>query len=101
MLIPKGCTLTNTFTFPFLKEDVSALYITYSQNGKEVVEKNLNDCEFVDNRIHVLLSQEETLRFDENLRISVQIRVRLNDGTVTKSEIIRAYADPILKEGVI
>lgn len=101
MLIPKGCTTLNGFTFPYRKEDVSALRITYSQDGKKVVEKNLNDCEFIDDSIQVLLSQEETLRFNERLRISIQIRVRLNDGTVTKSELIKAHSDPILNEEVI
>lgn len=100
-MISKGCTVGNTFTVPFTKEEVEVLYITYQQRGKNIVEKTLNDCSFGDNFVSTGLTQEETLMFESLIRVNIQIRARLKDGTVTKSNIIETDVDKILKDGVI
>lgn len=100
-MISKGCTMGNTFTIPFTKEEIEVLYITYQQMGKTIVEKTLDDCSFGDNFISIVLTQEETLMFENRARVSIQIRVRLKDGTVTKSNIIETDIDRVLKDGVI
>ena len=100
-MISKGCTVGNTFTVPFTKDEVEVLYITYQQRGKTIVEKNLDDCIFGDNFVSTGLTQEETLMFESLIRVNIQIRARLKDGTVTKSNIIETDVDKILKDGVI
>lgn len=69
--------------------------------GKTIVEKTLDDCSFGDNFISIVLTQEETLMFENRVKVSIQIRVRLKDGTVTKSNIIETDIDRVLKDGVI
>lgn len=101
MLIPKGCTCKNGFKFPYRKEDVSAMYVTYQQNRITKVEKDLSECTIEDGKVFVNLSQEQTLSFEELVPIKMQIRVRLKDGTATKSRIMETYTDDVLKGGVI
>ena len=101
MIIPKGCTAKNSFTLPFKEEEIEVLYITYQQSGKTVIEKTLADCSFADNKVLVKLSQEETILFDTNRIIRIQIRIRLKDGTVTKSNVITSTTDILLKTEVI
>lgn len=100
-MISKGCTIGNTFTIPFNGEDVEVIYITYQQRGKTIVEKTFADCSFGDGFVSIGLTQEETLLFESLVRVRIQIRARLKDGTVTKSNIIETDVDKLLKDGVI
>lgn len=100
-MISRGCTIENTFSFPFLREHIDKLYITYQQCNRTIIEKELKDCEFRDGIIAVGLSQEETLKCKTGLPISIQIRLKLIDGNATKSNIIKTTADAVLKDGVI
>ena len=100
-MIAKGCTNVNTFSFPYAAGDIAALYITYKQKGKTVLEKTLNDCTFEAGYVSVNLSQEDTLKLTDDAIIKIQIRVRFKDGFTNKSKIIETYADEVLKEGVI
>ena len=65
-MIPKGCCCKNSFSFPFKPGNVSRLYITYQQNGKNVVEKTIDDCIFENDKVLVDITQQESLLFDEN-----------------------------------
>lgn len=100
-MIARGCTCKNVFSIPFDGGNIEKLFITYQQGGKMVLEKELADCEFSDGTVSVELSQEDTLVFVHGVVIKIQIRVKLKDGTVTKSNIIDTYADQILKNEVI
>ena len=101
MIIPKGCTVVNTFVIPFTEDDIEVMYITYQQYGTTIVEKTLPDCTFADNKILVGLSQEDTLRFHTSYTIDIQIRIRLKNGVVTKSKVVSVRTDELLKTGVI
>lgn len=100
-LIPRGCTCKTSFPIPYRAEDILALFITYQQNKITKVEKELSECTFEDGKVSVNLSQEQTLSFEVLVPIRVQIRVRLKDGTATKSTIMETYTDEVLKGGVI
>ena len=101
IIIPRGCTCRNSFKFPYAQEDVVTLFITYQQNKITKVENTLEDCSFVNDRVVVNLTQEQTLAFEENIPIKIQIRVKLKDGTASKSNTMEAYTDNVLKDGVI
>lgn len=101
MIIPKGCTVVNTFTVPFNREDIDVIYITYQQSGRTIIEKTVSDCVFRDGKILVDLSQEDTLLFNNSYIIQIQIRIRLKNGVATKSNIINVNTDELLKKGVI
>lgn len=100
-LIAKGCTCENAFSLPYDQSEIAALVITYQQKGVTKVEKTIDDCTFTAGKVHVSLSQEDTLKFDDDAIIRIQIRIRLNNGIVTKSQIVETYTDNVLKDGVI
>lgn len=100
-MIPKGCTCKNTFPFPYAKEEVATIYITYQQDGETIIEKDIDNCEFAEGKVSVKLTQEESLKFNDDTIVKVQIRCRLNNGAVIKSNIMKSHTDEILKSGVI
>ena len=95
-----GCTCYNNFYFPFSKDEVVSLYVTYAQSNK-TLKKTLDDCTFENKYIKVPLSQKETLLFDAETIVKIQIRVKLSSGVVTKSNIMYSYCDELLKREVI
>lgn len=120
-MIYLGCTQENTFQLPFAESEIAAIYITYCQKGEIVIEKEKQDCVFKSilvpplptleevsscnmkevNVVTVTLSQEDSLKFGERSEVQIQIRVRLTNGTATKSKIIHEFTDTVLKEGVV
>ena len=100
-MIAKGCTIKNTFSIPYAKEEVKAMFITYSQKGAVILEKEVSQCEFGDGVVSVTLSQEDTLKFSDCTSVQIQIRARLENGIATKSNIIQTITDNVLKDGVI
>lgn len=100
-MIAKGCTCKNSFPIPYEKEEIATLFITYQQDKETVIEKSITDCTFEDGMVSVYLSQEETLSFEDDVIIKVQIRGRLNNGAATKSKIMETYTDYVLKKEVI
>ena len=92
-MIPKGCTCENEFSFPFDKDEVVALCVTYKQNKEVKLKKRLDDCTLKDGKIYVALEQEDTLKFDDKGIIRVQIKARLKNGKVPKSNIMETYTD--------
>lgn len=100
-MIAKGCTCKNIFSIPYNKNDIDSLFITYQQNGKTVFEKTIAECEFSEGHVSVLLTQEDTLKLNNESVVKMQIRIKLKDGTVTKSKIIETYTDTVLKNEVI
>lgn len=100
-LIAKGCTCDHSFTIPYAQGDIVAIVITYQQKGITKVEKTIDDCTFEDGKVQVHLSQEDTLKFEDDAIIKMQIRIRLNSGLVTKSGIVETYTDNALNNEVI
>ena len=100
-MIAKGCTCEHSFTIPYAQSDIAAIVITYQQKGATKVEKSIDDCTFTDGKIHVKLTQEDTLKFDDDAIIKAQIRIRLHNGFATKSNIVETYTDSVLNNGVI
>ena len=96
----RGTTPTNQFTCDINLNDADAIYITYEQNHRVIVEKTKADVVFGEGFISVKLTQEETLRFSERA-VNIQIRARFPDGTAIASNIIHTAASDVLKEGVI
>lgn len=98
----RGTTPTHVFSFPEEYADTvfSAVYVTYYQDGKTVLEKTGNSLSFLDNTVTLTLTQEETLLFSEG-QVKIQIRARTAAGTAVASNIISTTANAILKDGVI
>ena len=100
-MIGKGCTCINTFTLPFGEDRVKAIRITYSQNDKILFEKQLEDCIFSDYEVSVNLMQEDTLKFDSSKIIEIQLKIKMSDDTVVKSNVIKTVTDKLLSCEVI
>lgn len=100
-MIAKGCTVKNTFTIPFSETEIETIFITYGQKGEVVLEKSLADCTFDNGAVSVDLLQEDTLKFCDCAGVQIQIRVKLTNGTATKSNILHVFTDELLKDGVI
>lgn len=106
MAITKGGTPTHTFNCNVDLSEAVALYITYAQNGRNVLEKQLDDCEITATNegcaVQCKLTQENTLAFaDSNKRVEIQIRAKLADGAAFVSEIVETTVSKLLKPGAI
>ena len=97
----RGTTPTLRFALPFDTNLVQKAYITFYQQDRKQIEKQLSDCQIVNNQLVVTLTQEETLRFVTNVPLLMQARVVLSDGRVLASKVVRTVVHDILKEGVI
>ncbi|MDR0671879.1 MAG: hypothetical protein LBF64_06155 [Oscillospiraceae bacterium] len=82
-------------------ENVEKLFITYAQNGSVRVEKTLADAVLAEKSVAVSLTQADTLRFDPDTIVSIQIRVLFADGTAIASNVLRVPVEIVLKDGEI
>ena len=95
----QGSTPTNEFTMPFPAEAIEKVIISYEQNDTVVLEKHTEDITISDYLLAVKLTQEETLKFEEDKLVAIQIKVKTTDGEVIPSEKIYDHiADVINKE---
>lgn len=99
----RGTTPTHTFTTDVDLSEATAIYVTYQQEGVNLVEKTLDDITFIDGKFQVTLTQNDTLLFssDKTKKIYIQVRAVLSDGTRIASNIIRTDIHAILKDGAI
>ena len=82
---------------------ISALFITFRQDERNVLEKSLNDVTY-DKETGVIslpLTQADTLVFDAREPLWVQLRLRDNLDNAAVSDPIRVDVGEIFKDGVI
>ena len=96
----RGTTPTFEFTLPFEVDALAKCYISFSQFGRVVLEKNIDEVTTNGKKISFKLTQEETLRFAPDF-IQIQIRCVTMDGEALASNIMNTHASLILKDGVI
>lgn len=97
----RGTTPTHIFNTSIDLSDADIIFVTYEQNGVQVIEKTKADIEFSQLSIQVKLTQAETLAFDIKAPVEIQIRAKFPDGSAIASNIMRTTAQKILKEGAI
>lgn len=97
----RATTPTHIFTIPFNTGQLQEIRITYQQNGANVLTKTEADCTLTENEIKVTLTQEETLLFSEEHRVSIQLRVLTTSGQVMASDIYKETAQACLDEEVL
>lgn len=100
----RGTTPTHIFTTDIDLSDADVVYITYKQNGQNVIEKAKADITFAAEgqtyTMSVGLTQDETLALDDTA-VAVQIRARFGDGRAVASNVNTVPVRQILKDGVI
>ena len=97
----RGTNPTLTFTLPFEVKTIQKMWVTFSQNDKEVFTLNKEDCELNGNNVMLQLSQEQTLSLLSNVRVEIQLRVLTFNNASLASNIIKVSVERILKGGVI
>lgn len=99
----RGTTPIITFNTDLDLSDMNKLYVTFSQEGKVIVEKDESELVIDGSNIIVSLSQEDTLKFSLDPRNTVfaQIRVKFNNNIAMASNILKLRVKEILKEGEI
>jgi hypothetical protein len=98
----RGTTPVYTFSLPegLRLEDFSVAYLTFTQNGRTVLEKNIDELEPAENGFQLSFSQADTLCFKAG-PVKIQFRARMPDGTSVASNIISTAAQEVLKDGEI
>ena len=98
----RGTTPTHSFTFPEEYQGISfeAIYVTYSQGEKTILEKSKSELVVTATGLTVALSQADTLCFLPGA-VKIQIRARTSSGKAVASNIISTTAQAILKDGEI
>ncbi len=100
----RGTTPPLTFTLPFDVSEALKVWITFSQNNKEIFTVEKDDLEINEKTIKCVLTQKQTLALTHGAKVEMQIRVLLNNENMEDalaSEIITAPVQRILKEGEI
>lgn len=97
----RGTTPTHVFKTDIDLTTVEALFITYKQGSKTVLEKTIDDVTIETDKVTTELTQQDTLAMSSIGEVSIQIRAKFPDGTAVASQIMKRPAKEILKNGVI
>lgn len=125
-MIVRGTTPYHNFVLPMATSDIEAVYVTYLQNNKVILDKGIDDIELADmetdtdnasveslseeetqySTVTIHLTQEDTLKFhfypaaEKNIAV-IQIRVLDINGEAYASDPIKERIFGVLKDGVI
>lgn len=97
----RGTTPTIVFNLPFSADTVSNCEVYFSQADNLIVTKTYEDCVLEGTTLSVTLSQADTLLFDEEEKLEMQIRFVFTTGAVDATNIIKSKVGKILKDGEI
>jgi hypothetical protein len=102
----RGTTPEHKFTLPFSVENLE-FTVTYAQinpvtkSKLVMIRKTQDDCNILGNVIKVKLLQEDTLKFNDNYVVNIQIKVKKQDESVVASNIISTTVQKVLDEEVL
>ena len=97
----RGTTPTNIFNANIDLTGATAIYVTYQQYNKTVIEKTIDDVTIDGEVISVPLTQIETLNLIPDVPVRIQVRAVLQDGNRVTSNILSTNVETVLKEGEI
>ena len=97
----RGTTPTHTFRLPFDVSELQEVKITYSQCGNEVLHKKKADCTLDGTTLQVILSQEETLKFECCYPAQVQVRALMTNGQAVAADPVDFAVEEILDNEVL
>lgn len=101
-VIHKGATQTITFELPLEEtEQISCARLAFERDDEVVLRKTEKDSTIEGNVVSVHLSQEDTFVFDCDTFYLMQLRIKLANGQVLKTDPFRVLADKCLDEEVI
>lgn len=97
----RGTTPTVIFTLPFEAEVFETVWITFSQNSREVFTLYSDELILNGDTITAKLTQEQTLKLTGRCKVDIQIRGKTYDGKALASNVMSTWAERILKDGEI
>lgn len=97
----RGTTPTHVFTLPFETALVKAVKVTYVHDGATVLVKENQDCTMEGSTVTVKLTQEETLLFENNQLVQIQLRVLLQNGDALRSVVYHCHTGVLLDDEVM
>lgn len=97
----RGTTPIHLFRLPFDASLIKSVKITYSHDKTPVLVKETEDCTLQSNIISVKLTQEETLLFENNWLVDIQLRVLLENGDALRSDVFHRFTGVLLDEEVL
>lgn len=93
----RGTTPTHRFALPFDGGKIKDLTVTYCRdNGEVVVKRRLGECEITENVVSVTLGQLESLSFQPDEIVEVQIKLSIDGGNVVASPKYRIAVEDAL-----
>lgn len=99
--IQQGSTPTHEFELPFPTNLVENIIITYEQNDTVIVEKKGDEVIRDEYSVKASLTQEETLKFEKDKIVKIQLKVKTNEGEVIPSEIIYRRVSEVLNKEIL
>lgn len=96
-----GSTPINKFTIPFDESEVAGVWVIYSHNGTDLIQKSTPDCTVAGNKVSVKLTQEETLKFLRCANLEIQVWVKTTGGDMVGSNVMTVGVDKSLRTGVL
>ena len=95
-----------THDFEIILDDVdltslAAMWVSFAQFGKVLVNKELDDVTIDGQTITVHLTQTDTLKFRPRAKVWIQIRGLTNSGAAWATDPFKRRVEDILKDGAI
>lgn len=97
----RGTTPVHTFTLPFDTSGIKTIRITYSQRGSIRLTKENPVVELSGSKAIVKLTQEDTLSFNADLPVDIQIRILSSSGEALASNIFSVPCRRVLDSEVL
>ena len=97
----RGTTPTIVFHLPFNVSEIRNVEVYFAQNDELLVTKGYNDCVLSGTTLSVTLKQSETLQFDDEEKLQMQVRFRFTDGSVDATKIIKGKIEDLLADTVL
>lgn len=102
----RATTPTHTFTLPIATNTCKEIQVTYKQ-GKVSLVKHYQDETLPEgmtldgNDVIIVLTQDETLKFNSKEKVAVQVRVLTNDDLAFASQKFKLTVNDVLNEEVL
>lgn len=105
-MIYTATTQSDTFTLPIETNTCSKIQVTYTQDKNKIVKLYKNGTlpsgmTLDGKRVIIRLTQDETIKFNSDSMVKVQIRVKTNTGDVFASQKWKVYVDTSLNEDIL
>ena len=97
----RGTTPTLKFNLPFDVSLIDTVWVTFSQNNKEIFTIETADCVLEETSVTTKLTQKQTLMLKEGTYVEVQVRVLTDYGDALVSCVMKTFVNKILKDGEI